>query len=152
MLPTVQPSGTFRLNVIQCAVDTPADCFPVDAHVLRHSTSGEISRKPADREIKVFCKAAARICPWNISDKDAMDRALDTVCMTLHLNKRPSPVKSSPYTGSTALGIITRTGLMTEWTVIFVPLIGTGLNPDVVHSIFIGIKITASYNCGLDIE
>ena len=33
------------------------------------------------------------------------------------------------------------TRLMTEWTVIFVPLIGVGFHPDMVHPICIGIDI-----------
>lgn len=68
----VKPAGTFGFNVIEGAVDAPADGFPVDTHVLGDSASGKIYRKPPDLEVKDLREAGSRICPWDVSDKDAL--------------------------------------------------------------------------------
>jgi hypothetical protein len=147
----VKPSGTLRFYVIQRPVDAPADRFPVNAHILRDSTSGKIYRKPSDSEVKILCKAAAGISPRDISHKHSVFRAFNAVGMTLYLNKGAAPVKPSPYTWKTALGIIILTALMAEGAVILMPPVRPCLDPDMGNAILIGIAASTFYHCTLDI-
>ena len=148
----VRPSGTLRLNVVQCPVDAPSHRLPVDAHVLGYGTSGKICRKPSDREVKVLCKAAARICPWDICRYDTVFRTIDAVGMPDYLNNGSTPVKGSPAAGSFNGLVVVITMLMAKRTIILVPCVGTGIDLYVVHPISIRIKILSCNNCLVDIE
>ena len=147
----VKPSGTLRLNVVQCPVHAPSDRFPVDAHILGYGASGQICREPSDREVKVLCKAVAQVCPRDIGDKDTMNGTFNAMCPAFDLHQRPSPVKPSPYPGEAALGIITLTTPMAERTVILMSPVRSGFDPDMSNSILIGVEISTFYHCTLDI-
>ena len=71
--------------------------------------------------------------------------------MTLYLNKGAAPVKTPPYAGKTALGIIILTALMAEGAVILMPPVRPDLDPDMGNAILTGIEVGAFYHCTLDI-
>jgi hypothetical protein len=81
-----------------------------------------------------------------------MLRAQDTVRVILDLNQRPAPVECAPGSGKTDLDIIGFASLMAEGTVILMPFVRACMDPEVVHTVGILIKIVSSHNCGLDTE
>ncbi len=96
-------------------------------------------------------KAAAGISPGDVSSYDTMFRAVNTVGMSHYLNQGPAPVKGSPTAGFLNWLVVVFTTLMTERAVVFMPCVRTGMDPDVVYSISICIKILSCNNCLLDI-
>ena len=148
----VQPSGTLRFNVIQGAVDTPADSFLVDPHVLGNDTSGKTECQPSDSEVKVLCEAAVRVCLGDISDEDTVDRTFDAVGTILHLDKGSTPVKPPPYVWRIAFAVVVFARPVIEWAVIFMLLIRECFDSDVGNLIPIRLEVSAFYNSTLDIE
>jgi len=133
-------------------VDASSDRFPVDAHVFGDGTPGEIYRKPPDCEVKVLCKAASGISPWDIRNEDTVNRTFNAVGIIGNLNKGSSPVRGSPYTGLWIPLIVSRATLVAYRAVIFMPFVWTGMNKDVFHTILIRVAINIFYHCVLDIE
>ena len=82
----IKTSGTLRLDHVQCPVDTAADRFPVDPHVLGYRAARQIDSQPSDGEVKVFRKAASRVGPRDIRNEDAVFGALNAVCAVLNLD------------------------------------------------------------------
>ena len=70
----------------------------------------------------------------------------------LNLDQRPAPVKSASGAWRPGLNIIQLAALMTEWTVILMPSVRARMDPEVVYTVGILIKIVSGYNCGLDTE
>ena len=134
----VKASGSLRLDLVQCPVDTTADSLPVDAHVLRNGTTRQVDGEPSDSQVEVFCKTAPRISPWNIGNENPMLRAQNTV--------------RTPGAGHTGLDIIRPASLMAEGTVILMPSVRACMDPEVVYTIRVLIKIVSGHNCGLDTE
>jgi hypothetical protein len=81
-----------------------------------------------------------------------MFRALYAVRPTLDFNESGSKIKASPDAGVNNPLIITRTTPMTERAVILVPLICTGMDPQVVDTFLICIELCIFYYSVLDIE
>jgi hypothetical protein len=133
-------------------VDAPAYCLPVNAHILGDNAAGQIHGKPSDGKIEVLCEAAVWIRPWDFCDKNAMLWAFNAVGVIGYLNEGSSPIQSSPGTRLWIFLIVTLTAFVTEWTIIFMPSAGAGMNTDVIHSILIRVEIASFYNSTLDIE
>ena len=144
--------GTLRFDLIQCPVDTSADSLPINPHVFGDSTTRQVDGEPSNSQVEVFRKAAPRISPGNVCNEDAVLRTQDTVRAVLDLDQRPTPVESAPGTGQAGLDIICPAPLMAEGAIILMPLVKACMDPEVVHSGGILIKIVFSHNCGLDAE
>ena len=148
----IKASGTLRLDHAQRPVDTAADSLPVNTHVFGDGTARQVDGEPSDSQVEVFGKAAPRISPGNVCNKDAMLRTEDTVRAVLDLDQRSAPVERPPGAGQTGLDIIGFAPLMAEGTIILMPLVRAGMDPQMVHTIGILIKIVSGHNCGLDTE
>lgn len=121
-------------------------------HVFGDGTSRKVDSKPTNSQVEVFCKTAPRISPWNIGNENPMLRAQNTVRMVLDLDQGRTPVKSTPGAGHTGLDIIRPASLMAEGTVILMPSVRACMDPEVVYTIRVLIKIVSGHNCGLDTE
>ena len=148
----VKTPGTFRLNDIQRAMYAPANGLPVYPHVLGYDTTRQIYRKPTYSKVKVLRKAAVRIRPRDVSYDDSVFRTLDTVCVIGYLHESASPIQPSPCARLRVLLVITFTTLFAKRTVIFMPAVGAGMDPDVVYTILIRVKVASFYDSTLDIE
>ena len=140
------------LEFVQCPVNTPADSLPINPHVFGDSTARQVDGEPSSSQVEVFRKAAPRISPWNVCNEDSVLWTQDTMYAVLDLNQRPSPVGSALGTGQTCLDIIWPAPLMAERAVILMPLVRVWMDPEVVHTVGILIKIVSGHNCGLDAE
>ena len=102
----IQPDRSFRLDFIQSTGNTAAHGLPVNAHVLSYCIPRKVDCKPSNRQVKVLCEVASRICPWYVSDDAAMLRTLDALGLTLNFNEDTSKVETTPYSnvlGRTAI-------------------------------------------------
>ena len=81
-------------------------------------------------------------------------RAPDTqwVGTILNLYQSSAPVKGTPDTGRMGLNIVKPAMSMAEWTIVLMPFTWSSMNPKMVKSVWILIKIVSGYNCGLDTE
>ena len=70
----------------------------------------------------------------------------------LDFNQCPAPVKSAPGPGQTGLDIIRPAPLVAEGAIILMPLVRACMDPKVIHTVGILIKIMSCHNCGLDTE
>ena len=70
----IKVSGTFRLDFVQGPVNAPADGLPVDPHVFGDSTPRQVDGEPSNCQVEIFCKAAPRISPGNVCNKNPMLR------------------------------------------------------------------------------
>jgi hypothetical protein len=93
---TVQPAGSVRFDFIECTGYAAPHGLPINTHILRYSTLGEMFGKPSDCEIKVLGKAAAGIGPGNIGYNAAVFRTSDALGITFEMDEHPSEVKASP--------------------------------------------------------
>jgi hypothetical protein len=148
----IKASGTLRFDLVQRSVDTAADSFPVDSHVFGDGTPRQVDGEPSDSQVEVLREAASGISPGNVRNEDAMFRAQDTVRAILDLDQRSAPVERTPDAGQTCLDIIGFAPLMAEGAIILMPLVRAGMDPEVIHTVGILIKIVSSNNCGLDTE
>lgn len=148
----IKASGTLRLDLVQRSVDTAADSFPVDPHVFGDGTPRQVDSEPSDSQVEVLREAAPGISPGNVRNEDAMFRAQETVRAVLDLDQRSAPVEGTPGAGETGLDIIGFATLMAERAIILMPLVRAGMDPEVIHTVGILIKIVSGDNCGLDTE
>jgi hypothetical protein len=70
--------------------------------------------------------------------------------MVLYFDHRTAPVERAPGAGSSGLDIIGLAALMAERAVILMPSLRACMDPEVVYTIRILIKIVSGHNCGLD--
>ncbi len=139
----VKPPGTLRLDVVQGSVDAPSDRFPVNTHILGDGASGQVCGRPPHSKVKVLCKAAARVSPWDICDKHAMFQAFNAVRVIRYFNKSAAPVQPPPDTWLRVLLVVASASLMAERAVILVPYIRSGMDEDMVNTIPICIEIAS---------
>ncbi len=130
--------------VLMCTKNSSLPAF-------ENGAPGQVCGKPSDREVKVLCKAAAGVSPWDICDEDTVDRAIDTVGMALNLNKDSAPVRPPPQAGECALGIVILTVLMAEGAVILMPSVWSGPDPDMCSTFLVRVENNIFYHNTLDI-
>ena len=147
----IKAPGTLRFDLVQCPVDTSADSLPINPHVFGDSTARQVDGEPSNSQVEVFRKAAPRISPWNVRNEDSVLWTQNTMRAVLDLNQCPSPVESASGTGQACLDIIWPAPLMAERAVILMPLVRARMDPAVVHTVGILIKIVSGHNCGLDV-
>ncbi len=75
-----------------------------------------------------------------------MLRAQDAVRTVLDLDQRSAPVERTPSAGQTGLDIIGFAPLMAEGAIILMPLVRAGMDPEVIHTVGILIKIVSGDN------
>jgi hypothetical protein len=138
----IKASGTLRFDLVQRSVDTAADSFPVDSHVFGDGTPRQVDGEPSDSQVEVLREAASGISPGNVRNEDAMFRAQDTVRAVLDLDQRSAPVERTPDAGQTCLDIIGFAPLMAEGAIILMPLVRAGMDPEVIHTVGILIKVS----------
>lgn len=146
----IKAPGTLRFDLVQCPVDTSADSLPINPHVFGDSTTRQVDGEPSNSQVEVFRKAAPRISPGNVCNENSVLWTQDTMRAVLDLNQRSSPVESTPGTGQACLDIIWSAPLMAERAIILMPLGRACMDPEVVHTGRILIKIVSGHNCGLD--
>ena len=148
----IQPDRSFRLDFIQSTGNTAAHGLPVNAHVLSYCIPRKVDCKPSNRQVKVLCEVASRICPWYVSDDAAMLRTLDALGLTLNLNEDASKVETTPYSNVLGRTAILGAFLPTKGAAILVLLIRPRLYPEVLHTSSIGIIFSGLDHCVLDIQ
>ena len=123
-----------------------------DENVLSYCIPRKVDCKPSNRQVKVLCEVASRICPWYISDDAAMLRTLDALGLTLNLNEDASKVETTPYSNVLGRTAILGAFLPTKGAAILVLLIRPRLYPEVLHTSSIGIIFSGLDHCVLDIQ
>ena len=148
----VQSMRDFRLDHFFCAADTSPYSFPIDTEILGNNAAGKMYRKPSCCQVKILCEAAAGIRPRNISNDNSVLRTRNAMRLVFDLDKRCTPIKSSPNARLPATGIISRTAPVTVGAFVLVPLARTCLNANVVDAIGIRIELAACDDCILEVE
>ena len=87
----IKASSAVWLDIISSSVNTVANCFPVDAHVLRNNAARKIHGKPGCCQIKTACKSTVRICPWYICYQHTMIRTIDSASVVFNLHQCGTP-------------------------------------------------------------
>ena len=108
--------------------------------------------KPPHSKVKVLCKAAAGVSPWDICDRHAMFRAFNAMRVIRYFNESASPVQPPPDTWLRVLPVVASASFMAERAVILVPYIRSGMDEDMVNAIPVCMEICSFYDCSLDIE
>ncbi len=105
---------------------------------------------PRCHPIKFLCKLDIGICPGNLSDRNAVSQAWNTVYLTDSLDFWIAPIKSLPEAWFMGWNIIGFTLSIANGTSIHLSFLWRNMDLKMVYSTRIWKKINVSHHCMLD--